>query len=203
MAGGAEIREEPLSELRRHVLVRSCFETAFVLDVHEGAKGLELRERRLDNPYRKDYDSLENPLDWPRLFDVSNWAIMGAFHGNSRIGGVVVAFDSPGVDMLEGRRDLAVIWDLRVAQDAQRRGVGAGLVSAVEAWARMRHCSELKVETQNTNVVACRFYARQGFRLAQANRNVYRHLPADVQLIWRKGFYRSLGFSDTGERIPR
>jgi hypothetical protein len=50
----------------------------------------------------------------------------------------------------------------------------------------MRLCRELKVETQNTNVAACRFYARQGFRLTQANRNAYPALPGDVQLIWRK-----------------
>ena len=34
------------------------------------------------------------------------------------------------------------------------RKVGSVLVSRVEDWARMRHCCELKVETQNTNVAA-------------------------------------------------
>jgi streptothricin acetyltransferase len=57
---------------------------------------------------------------------------------------------------------------------------------AIETWARLRHCSELKVETQNTNLAACRLYAQQGFRLVQANHDAYPELPGDVQLIWRK-----------------
>jgi hypothetical protein len=59
-------------------------------------------------------------------------------------------------------------------------------VRAIEAWGRLKECRELKVETQNTNVAACRFYARQGFRLTQANYGAYPELPNEVQLIWRK-----------------
>jgi hypothetical protein len=107
-----ETREEPLGELHDHVAVRSSFETDVVLDVHEGAEGIELRERCLDQPYRKDYDSLEDPMQWPVMFDVSRWAMIGAFDQDRRVGGIIGAFDSPGVKMLEGRRDLLVLWDL-------------------------------------------------------------------------------------------
>jgi ribosomal protein S18 acetylase RimI-like enzyme len=181
-----ETREEPLSELRRHASVPSFFETLTVLDVHERADGIELRERRLEKAYRKDYDALEGPMEWPMRFDVSNWGLIGAFDGKKRIGGVVGAFQSPGVDMLEGRGDLLVLWDLRVAPELRRHGVGSALFQALEAWGRSRSCRELKVETQNTNVAACRLYARQGCRLAQAKRHAYPDRPDEVQLIWRK-----------------
>jgi len=181
-----ETREEPLSELHRHATIPSFFETWTVLDACEGAHGLELRERRRDLPFRKDYDSIEDPLAWPARFDVSNWTLIAAFNETGRVGGAICAFDTPDVDMLDGRSDLVVLWDLRVSPAAQRRGVGSALFRSVEAWARARNCREVKVETQNTNVPACRFYARQGCVLKQVNYNAYPGLPDEVQLIWRK-----------------
>lgn len=112
--------------------------------------------------------------------------MIGAYDGGKRVGGATAAFDTPGVDMLEGRRDLVVLWDLRVSPDARRRGIGTALFRAVEAWVVQRPCRELKVESQNTNVVACGFYARQGCTLREANHGAYPALPDEVQLIWRK-----------------
>ena len=66
------------------------------------------------------------------------------------------------------------------------RGVGARLFAAAEAWAMARGVRTLKVETQNVNVGACRFYARQGCTLGEINRFAYPQLPDEVQLIWRK-----------------
>jgi ribosomal protein S18 acetylase RimI-like enzyme len=90
--------------------------------------------------------------------------------------------------MLEGRDDLAVLWDLRVAPEARGRGVGSALFREVEAWARTRGCRELKVETQNVNVAACRFYAHMGCSLGALNSHAYPEVPDEVQLLW----YRSL-----------
>jgi GNAT superfamily N-acetyltransferase len=181
-----QIREESISELRRHIAVPSIFESLAVLDVLETAEGFELRERQLARPYRKDYDAVENPMEWPARFDVSKWALIAAFDGGERIGGAVVAFDSPGVEMLEERSDLLVLWDIRVSCEVHRRGVGSALFRAVESWALTRRCHELKVETQNTNVVACRFYEQQGCHLTRINRYAYPGLPDEVQLIWSK-----------------
>lgn len=181
-----ELREETMSELPRHVSVPNVFESQACFDVIEGPDGLELRERRIGERYRKDYDAVENPLEWPTRFETSNWTLFGAFIAGERVGGAVAAFGSPGLDMLEGREDLVVLWDLRVAPKCRRAGVGTALFRAIEAWARAKNCRELKVETQNTNVVACRFYAGQGCRLQQANYHAYPDLPGEVQLIWSK-----------------
>jgi ribosomal protein S18 acetylase RimI-like enzyme len=179
-------REDGLSELSLHIAIPSRFEAHTVLDVIEHAEGFELHERHLEQPFRKDYDSVENPMEWRLRFDVSNWSLITAFDGNIRIGGAICAFDTPGVDMLEGRNDLAVLWDLRVAPEARQRGIGSALFCAVEAWARTKNCRELKIETQNTNVPACRFYEKQGCRLRCAYVDAYPGLPHEVQLIWRK-----------------
>jgi ribosomal protein S18 acetylase RimI-like enzyme len=78
------------------------------------------------------------------------------------------------------------LWDLRVRPEVRSAGIGTDLYRAVEDWARNRGCRTLKVETQNINVPACRFYARMGCTLGAVDRFAYPDLPDEVQLIWRK-----------------
>ena len=181
-----EMQDGAVCDLHDYVSISSAFDSNAVIDVAGEGAQCELRERMLEFPFRKDYDALESPLQWPRLFDVSNWALFGAWEQGRRIGGAIAAWKTPGVDMLEERADLVVLWDLRVAPHARGQGIGSELFRAVEAWGRSRSCTELKVETQNVNVAACRLYQSCGCALAQVNRDAYRDLPEEVQLIWRK-----------------
>ena len=119
-------------------------------------------------------------------FDLSHWGFLGAYVGGDRVGGAAVAFDTPGLTTLEDRADVAVLWDIRVAPSRRRCGVGSTLVAAAEAWAAARSCRQLKVETQNLNVPACRFYARHGFVLGAVHRFAYPALPEEIQLLWYK-----------------
>jgi GNAT superfamily N-acetyltransferase len=72
--------------------------------------------------------------------------------------------------MLEGRRDLSVLWDIRVAPDARGKSIGSALFQRVEAWAQARGCRQLKIETQNIIVRACELYARPGLRVVRTKR---------------------------------
>jgi hypothetical protein len=57
------------------------------------------------------------------------------------------------------------------------------------------YCSSAYMaETQNINVAACRFYAKQGCTLSAINRFAYRDCPEEVQLIWRKELAKSADF---------
>jgi GNAT superfamily N-acetyltransferase len=88
--------------------------------------------------------------------------------------------------MLEGRSDVAVLWDIRVVPSMRRHGVGSALFQAVEAWASAGGCRQLKVETQNINMAACWFYARQGCELRAVRRGAYPEFPEEIQLLWYK-----------------
>jgi GNAT superfamily N-acetyltransferase len=88
--------------------------------------------------------------------------------------------------MLEGRRDLSVLWDIRVAPDARGKGVGSALFQRVEAWGQANGCRQLKVETQNINVRACALYARNGCELRAVHHGAYPELPEEIQLLWYK-----------------
>ena len=165
------------------------FEVQAVLDVghRSDGRGFLLTERRILTPYLKDYDALgEPPSEWARRFDTSKWAMVVARIGDECVGGATIASDTPGVDIFEGRSDLAVLWDIRVAPARRRQGVGARLFDAAEAWALTRHCRQLKVETQNVNVAACRFYARQGCVLRAARSGQYAESPDEIELLWYK-----------------
>jgi GNAT superfamily N-acetyltransferase len=190
-----ELAEEPLTALPEYARVPIVFTVDRVFDVtnrDDGPDRFALSERRLELPYEKNYDSIagDAPLQWGRRFDLSNWALFAARLAHRIVGGATVAFDTPGLTMLEERRDLAVLWDLRVAPDARHQGIGSALFHMVEGWAQLHGCRQLKIETQNTNVRACRFYERQGCRLEAINRAAYPELPEEIQLLWYKDLPR-------------
>ena len=140
-------------------------------------------------PYVKDYDAVENPRQWPGSFDLSNWGFLVARSDGFRIGGAAMAFDTPGLDMLENRRDIAVLWDIRVSPKMRGKGVGTAMFKSAEVWSMAKGCRQMKVETQNINVPACRFYAKQGCVLRAIHPHAYPEFPDEVQLLW----YKDLG----------
>lgn len=186
-----DIKEEPIERIAQVSEIPIAFEVNRILDLSlsdEGLGGIILAEVPVDDPWVKDYDAFleEGPTRWANQFDISSWGLLTAHDANRIIGAAVVAFDTPGVQMLEGRSDLAVLWDIRVAPDARTRGVGRQLFGAAEALARRRGRRWLKIETQNPNVPACRLYARVGCTLGTINRFAYPNLPDEVQLLWYK-----------------
>jgi ribosomal protein S18 acetylase RimI-like enzyme len=178
--------------LRTYAAIPSRYrtQTAFEVGTEDGA--FTLQERALPAPFDKDYDELESPLQWPRLFDVSRWAMVSAFAGTRLVGGAIVAYDTPGLDMLEGRRDLAVLWDIRVHPDAHGQGVGTALFCAVKHWSIQRGAETLRIETQNVNVAACRFYRAMGCRLVAAEAGAYPALPGETKLLWEVALERQV-----------
>jgi len=182
------IRAESIADLDRHGEISIEFEVRSILDltlVEEGLGGVRLTELTVDEPWVKNYDAADGgPSQWATRFDVHNWGLFGAYENGRRIGGAVIACDTPNLYMLRGRRDLAVLWDLRVASGFRRSGVGAALFDIATAWARGRGCVALEVETQQVNVPACRFYRRMGCSLATVDRFAYVDLPEETQLIW-------------------
>jgi ribosomal protein S18 acetylase RimI-like enzyme len=186
-----EIVEEPISVLPEYESVPIAFQVLSrfrVEPVENGLGGLHFVEERVE-PYIKDYDAIgaggERPSDWPKRWDVSNWSVLSAFADKRRVGGAVIAGKTEGLNMLADREDQCVIWDLRVHPDFRRSGIGYKLFARAADWARERGRRGLIVETQNINVPACRFYARQGCQLAAVNRYAYKDLD-EVQLIWHK-----------------
>ena len=177
--------------LGEYARISIAFTVDRILEVtlaHGGLGGIVLTETPVADPYVKDYDAIKGagPTRWARHFDVSNWGLTWAHRDGARAGGAVIAFRTPGVHMLGGRDDVAVLWDIRVAPGQRGTGVGSALFRAAEGWAAARGCGWLKIETQNVNAAACRFYQRMGCTLGAVDRFAYPELPGEVQLLWWK-----------------
>ena len=151
-----------------------------------GLGGILLREVPVDPPYLKDYDaSGELPSDMPKKFDVKKWGFFLALAGSTPAGAATVALDTTGVFMLEARKDLAVLWDIRMCPEY--KGVGIMLFRYSANWAKERGYTQMKIETQNVNVPACRFYERMGATLGEIRRFGYAGVPSvahEVMLNW-------------------
>lgn len=180
----------PPDALVRYTQVPISFWVESILRVEPvagGLQGLALVEEAVASPYLKDYDSYERPTDWPTQFDVSRWAFLLAEENGRAVGAATVVFDTPAVDMLVGRRDMSVLWDIRVRPGYRGQGIGHTLFQRAAAWSRERGCALMKIETQNVNVRACRFYARQGCILGGIDRYGYAAVPSvahETMLLW-------------------
>ena len=185
------VREQTISRLAELSAIPIAFEVERMLDVSlvdGGLGGMVLSEVAVEEPWIKDYDAINSggPSRWAQRFDVTNWGLIMAQESGRLVGGAVVAFGTPDLHMLQGRSDLAALWDIRVHPETRSVGTGAKLFRAAETWARDRGCRSLKAETQNINVPACRFYQRMGCTLGAIDRFAYPDLPNEVQLIWLK-----------------
>jgi GNAT superfamily N-acetyltransferase len=185
-----EIREESIGSLSEYANISIAFRVDKILEVsvlEGGLGGVMLEERQAETSYVKDYDESEHhPTQWRERFNVANWGVIAAHEGSLRVGGATIAFNTDSLDVLDGRSDLAVLWDLRVRPERRGAGIGSLLFQAAENWALGCGCKQLKTETQNVNVPACRFYAGMGCVLGGINRYAYSEHPEETQLLWFK-----------------
>jgi len=187
-----QIKKINLDDLAQYATVPMAFEVQSVLKVdqiQDGLGGLALREEKLETPYIKDYDADfgNTPTLWAGQFDLQNWGIFLGIQDNQPIAGIAVAYRTPDTDLCEGRDDLAVLWDIRVHPHYAQRGIGSQMFQHGVTWAREKGCTQLKIETQNINIPACRFYAKQVCHLGSIHQYAYQASP-DVQhemmLLW-------------------
>ena len=122
----------------------------------------------------------------PTVKDFTTWAVL--------------CHHTPRVNMLEGRDDLGVLWDIRVASGYKRLGVGQHLFDAIRDKAMALGLKQLKIECQNSNVPAVRFYLKQGAHIGAMSKYAYfkeKDIADEVQLL----LYLDLSGESTGEKI--
>lgn len=183
-----DLRVESVTDLGEYAGIPSVYESKSVYDVTWVSGTHELVERAILKPFRKNYDEVESPCAWPSELRHTESVLVSAFFGGQRVGGIIVATAVPGLLTWVNEPSLAVLWDLRVTPVHRRKAVASSLLGAAEVWARGRGCTAIRVETQNTNVGACKFYMHNGFNLQSVRYGAYPQLPEEVELIWGKSF---------------
>jgi GNAT superfamily N-acetyltransferase len=187
-----EIKAVNKTTLTEYSSIPISFEVRSKLDIElleNGLGGMVFSEKKVAFPYLRDYDTdkKEHPFWWLRRFNLTNWNLIIARNSETPVGGAAVVFNSRGVTMLDGRKDLALLWDLRVRPECRHSGIGTKLFAEVVKWSKERNCTQLKIETQDINVTACKFYAKQGCRLGEIHRFKYVRDPvraSEVMLVW-------------------
>ncbi|MEK7433234.1 MAG: GNAT family N-acetyltransferase [Cyanobacteriota bacterium] len=177
-------------ELIEYSKIPMSFEINSFFDISlkkNGLEGITITEKIIDKPYLKDYDKYENPTLWVNDFDLTNWGIFIAKNEFSEnIGGLAVAYKTQGNHMLEGRDDMTVLWDIRIHPNYRKNGIGSLLFKKAVDFSKEHNCKIIKIETQNNNVPACKFYAKQGCYLGGIHPNIYKEFPDEIQLLWYK-----------------
>jgi GNAT superfamily N-acetyltransferase len=157
-----------------------AFKVHSIYDVIDDNEQIKLIERPLVTSYIKDYDQLDSNSfeSWSNM-DTTNWGIFLALdetQNDKPVGGAIVTMPE------------CALTDLRVAPSHRRLGIGRALLEHALRWAKQQGVTTcMSIETQNTNVSACRFYAAMGAKLGDIDRNAYQHdeeVKHEIRLNW-------------------
>ena len=157
-----------------------------VKPIDGGLGGLTLEEVPVA-PYIKDLSQYERAMEYEQHFDITSWRFYMAFDGEIPVGALTLAGTTAGMNMLSGRTDACVLWDIRVADGYKHQGIGQRLFDMAVDHAREVGYRQMIIECQNNNVPACRFYRKQGAVLGKVDAYAYYDDPTirdEVQLIW-------------------
>ncbi|NOR44049.1 MAG: GNAT family N-acetyltransferase [Candidatus Delongbacteria bacterium] len=181
-----KIKRTPLSFLEEYhkVPIRFSSDTIYPEELFAGkAEDINLIETPVP-PFTKDYDEHELPYKWVEKWDISNWCILKTEIDGKYIAGAVIAYNTNGVNMLEGRDDIAVLWDIRVSPEYRGKGIGEKLFKEAIKFTEEKNCEFLKIETQNINVNACKFYKKMGCYLGKYSINEYKDFSDEIMMLW-------------------
>ena len=178
----------PLGDLSALSRISIAFTASSIMEIGPAPApdgGCTMCERSLAKPLHKDYDAIpgNHPSDWLRRFDTRSWALLLADMEGATVGAALIASATPEVQMLE-HPGQAVLWDLRVAPDYRGRGCGTALFSAARNWCSRHGYAELKIETQNTNPAAVKFYLQRGCVLRHVQAGAYPEFPDELMLLF-------------------
>ena len=125
--------------------------------IDNGLGGLVFEEVPVE-PYVKDLGKYEEAVKYEEMFDITNWRFFMAFDGDTPVGAMTVAGTTGGMNMLGGRTDACVLWDIRVADGYKHMGIGQKMLDMGLSKAKADGYKTMIIECQNNNVPACRFY---------------------------------------------
>ncbi|GHU71071.1 hypothetical protein AGMMS49992_04460 [Clostridia bacterium] len=170
------------------ISMRVYVEREYRLVKQDNGLGSIIFVETLVEPFIKDFcvGEDESVTKWLR-WDLSHWGFFMAFDDEKPVGAAAVATRTDEINMLSGRDDLAVLWDIRVADEYKHQGVGNALFQAAVEWSKAQGMVQMKIECQNNNIPAIKFYHKQGAVLGSIDEYAYYNKPyakGEVQFVW-------------------
>lgn len=127
-------------------------------------------EEIFDQTYSKTYQSDDDAF-YSDYMSNPDKALYLAYSDNDCVGQLVLRRDWNGYAYIE---------DICVARESRGQGVGGALIRKAVKWAKGKGLSGLALETQDVNLLACRFYAKQGFEIGGVNTMLYQNFREPV-----------------------
>ena len=119
-------------------------------------------EELLPQPGQKTYPCDDS--DYSEYIASQSRAVFLAFSGEEYAGRIILS---------EDWNQYALIEDISVDAPLRGTGIGTALIRRAVQWAEERRLKGLAVETQDNNLLACRFYAKCGFQIGAVNTMLY------------------------------
>ena len=131
-------------------------------------------EEIYEQSYMKEYPN--DPWDYAVYIDNSDKAVFFAYSDEECIGQIVLKKDWNRYVFIE---------DICVAESVRGQGVGTELIQKAIEWAKNSGLKGLALETQDNNLLACRFYAKCGFVIGAVNTMLYRNFDSkEFAVFW-------------------
>ncbi len=176
------IPDEPIIEIRPLTLedipnlpeIRPTYRADTILSLERSGSGYlvswRLSERRLAQPFDKGglYDFTPEAQAGIRerlKRGTAAYQRVAVLNGTRRVGLLDMTW--------QAWNETAFIWNLMVDLDFRRQGIGRRLWHLAVRAARAWNARAITLETQQTNIDACRFYARMGCRLVGLDEGMY------------------------------
>ncbi|MUT68555.1 GNAT family N-acetyltransferase [Paenibacillus sp. NEAU-GSW1] len=135
-------------------------------------------EEVFSKPYFKQYDNEE--IDSTYIEDTGK-AVFLYYVDNMCIGQIRLRSNWNGYAYVE---------DIGVSKNWRQMGIGTKLLEKAVQWAKQNNHIGLMLETQDVNVSACRFYARNNFIIGGVDRMLYSKFPTanEKAIFWYHKF---------------
>lgn len=169
------IKKVGVKQLNSYAAIPCSFKKDKIFEIEridQGLGGFKIQEKEVD-AVEVDLSQYDDPMEWRDMFNGDNSAVFIAYLEDKPIGGAVIVYNTETISLIDGRNDLAVLWDIRVNEKHRGMGIGKALFKNALAWAKGQKCAHMKIETQNTNYNACKFFASQGCELMEINELAY------------------------------
>lgn len=174
---------EEYDNVPMRVNVNSHYE---LVKINNGIGGIILKEVPVEK-YVRDFAKHAKATEFSEKFDITNWSFFMAFDDEKPIGAVTIVSRTDDIHMLDGRYDMTVLWDIRVSDTYKHQGIGQKLFDLAVEWSKRNGFKQMKIECQNNNVPACKFYHKQGAILGTIDEYAYIddvNSRLEVQFIW-------------------
>lgn len=131
------------------------------------------KEEIYDHSHMKAYP--DSTWDYDAYINNPDKAIFFAYSDTECIGQIILKSDWNGYAFVE---------DICVAKSVRGQGIGTDLIAKAIEWAKSYNLKGLALETQDNNLLACRFYAKCGFVIGAVNTMLYKNFDNDEAAVF-------------------